>query len=113
MKTLQELYDEVIASEEIKTEFLECANTEEDVTAFLKKYDCPASVDELKAFLNEKVTEESQKMSEEELQQIAGGQEQKTSHIVSNVVVTLLAFGGCVTQSLYVGKFNRPDCFLN
>ena len=111
MKTLQELYDEVIASEELRTEFLECSKTEETAQGFLKKYDCPSSVDELKEFLNEKMITDSQQLNEEQLKLIAGGD--KTSKVVSNVVVTLLAFGGCVTQSLYVGTLNSPDCFLS
>ena len=112
MKTLQELYDEIIVSEELKTEFYESAKTKEDAEAFLRKYGCAASVDELKEFLNEKVYAESKSMSEEELKQVAGGGE-KTSKIVSNIVVTLLAFGGCVTQSFYEGSLNSKDCFLS
>ena len=111
MKSLQELYNEVIASEEMKTEFLECGKTQEATAEFLKKYDCTASVDELKAFLNEKMTAESGELSEEELKQIAGGT--KSSKITADLLVTLLAFGGCVTQSLYVGKFDDEDCLLS
>ena len=92
MKSLQELYDEVIASEEMKTEFLECWKTEEDTAEFLKKYDCTASVDELKAFLNEKMTAETKELNKEELKQVAGGAK------AVDVLITVLAFAGCVTK---------------
>ena len=111
MKTLQELYDEIFASEELRTEYYESTKTEEAFAAFLKKYDCSASLDEVKEFLNEKVAE-AKEMTDDELRQIAGGG-RKTSSIVSNLVVTILAFGGCVTQSLYIGKLDDPDCFVN
>ena len=106
MKSLQELYDEVIASEEMKAEFLECGKTEEDTAGFLKKYGCTASVDELKVFLNEKMTEKTKELSEEELKQIAGGTK------AADVVITVLAFGGCVTKSLYV-VFDERDCLMD
>ena len=112
MKTLQELYDDIAASEELRTEYYESAKTEEAVAAFLKKYDCPASLDEVKEFLNEKFNTEPGEMSDEELSQIAGGTT-KTSAIVSNIVVTVLAFAGCIGQSLYIGKFDDEDCFLS
>lgn len=103
MKSLQELYDEVIASEEMKTEFLECGKTEEGTAEFLKKYDCSASVDELKAFLNEKMTAETKELSEEELKQIAGGAK------AVDALITVLAFAGCVTKSIDV-IVSEEDC---
>lgn len=112
MKTLQELYDEVVASEELKTEFLECAKTKEGAAEFLKKYDCAASVDELKAFLNEIMIAKSGELNEEELKQIAGGTS-KPSKTTADLLVTILAFGGCITQSLVVGKFDDEDCLLS
>ena len=110
MKTLQELYEEVIASDEMKTEFSESTKTEEDVMAFLKKYDCPASMDELKDLLKEKMAEGSGELNAEDLKQVAGG---KTVDPALQIAVTILAFGGCVTQSLYEGKFDSKDCFLS
>ena len=106
MKSLQELYDEVIASEEMKAEFLECGKTEEGTAEFLKKYDCTASVDELKDFLNEKMTAKANELSEEELKQIAGGTK------AADVVITVLAFGGCAAKSVYV-VFDERDCLMD
>ena len=111
MKTLQELYDDIFTSEELRTEYYESTKSEEAMVAFLRKYDCPASIDEVKEFLNEKLNAESGEMSDVELKQIAGGT--KTSAIISNIAVTILAFGGCIAQSLYIGKLDDEDCFLS
>ena len=62
MKTLQELYKEVIASDELKQEFMEAAkdkeNGQKNVEEFLKKHECDATFDELKTFLVDKSDEE-------------------------------------------------------
>ena len=109
MKSLQELYDEVIASEEMKAEFLECGKTEEGTVGFLKKYDCAASVDELKAFLDEKMIAKTEELSDEELKQIAGGVK------TADVVITILAFAGCVTKSIdtIIGQEDCIEKFIN
>ena len=46
MKTLKELYDEILASDELKKEFAGCAANEQDTAAFLEKYGCDATVEE-------------------------------------------------------------------
>ena len=109
MKSLQELYNEIIASEEMKAEFLECGKTKEDTAEFLKKYDCTASVDELTVFLKEKMTAKTEELSEEELKQLAGGAK------TADFVITILAFAGCVTKSIDV-VIGQEDCieyFIN
>ena len=70
MKTLEELYKEVMASEELKKEF--CALKPEEVEGFAEKHGCKATLDEIKAFLTEKSNAEGE-VSEEEVEQIAGG----------------------------------------
>ena len=70
MKTLEELYKEVMASEELKKEF--CALKPEEVEGFAEKHGCKATLDEIKAFLTEKSKAEGE-ISEEEVEQIAGG----------------------------------------
>ena len=50
MKTLQELYNEVIASDELKKEFLE-AGKNGKAEEFIKVHGCDATLDEIKAFL--------------------------------------------------------------
>ena len=70
MKTLEELYNEVMASDELKKEF--CSLKPEEVEGFAEKHGCKATLDEIKAFLTEKSNAEGE-VSEEEVEQIAGG----------------------------------------
>ena len=70
MKTIEELYNEVLASEELKKEFL--ALKPEEVEGFAAKYGCKASLEEIKAFSEAKKNQVGA-LSDEELDQIAGG----------------------------------------
>ena len=69
MKTLQELYDEIIASEELKAAFVEAAKSGKTME-FLKVHGCEATEEELAAFLKYRSTGE---ISDEELNNVAGG----------------------------------------
>ena len=84
MKTLQELYKEVIASEELKKEFMEASkdekNCQKNMEDFLKKYGCEATFDELKAFLDEKSKGE---LDEDEVEAVAGGKKNPGKLITS------------------------------
>ena len=71
MKTLDELYAEVMNSEELKNEFL-TLKTPEDIVTFAAKHGCTATLDEIKAFFEEKA-KASGELSEDELAQVAGG----------------------------------------
>ena len=57
MKTLQELYNEVIASEELKKEYFQ-AVSDKKVGTFMKAHGCEATAEEFKTFL----VEQSQKI---------------------------------------------------
>ena len=70
MKTLEELYNEVLASEELKKEFLSLKPGE--VEGFAAKYGCKASLDEIKAFFEAKKNQ-TRELSDDELDQVAGG----------------------------------------
>ena len=70
MKTIEELYSEVMASDELKKEF--CSIKPEEVEDFAKKHGCNATFDEIKAFLNAKSTA-SGELSDDEIEQVAGG----------------------------------------
>ena len=70
MKTLEELCKEVMASEELKKEF--CALKPDEVEGFAEKHGCKATLDEIKTFLTEKAKSEGE-VSEEDVEQIAGG----------------------------------------
>ena len=68
MKTLETLYQEVLASEELKRAFSEAVN-ENRVEAFLKENGCESGAEALEAFLMEKQGE----LADEELDNVAGG----------------------------------------
>ena len=70
MKTLEELYNEVLASEELKKEFLSLKP--ENVEGFAATHGCKASFDEIKAFFEAKKNQAGE-LSDDELDQIAGG----------------------------------------
>ena len=70
MKTVEELYKEVLASEELKKEFL--ALKPEEVEGFAAKYGCKAGLDEIKAFFEAKKNQGGV-LSDDDLDQVAGG----------------------------------------
>lgn len=69
MKTLQELYAEIIGNDELKKAYLEAAKGGK-IAEFMKANGCDATAEEIKAFLKEKANQE---LSEEELDNVAGG----------------------------------------
>ena len=73
MKTLQELYSEIIASDELKNAFVGAmkAGKLED---FLKEHGCEATAEEVKEFIETKAAEDTPiELSEDELKQVAAG----------------------------------------
>ena len=82
MKTLEELYKEVMASDELKKEF--CSLLPEEVEGFAEKHGCKATLDEIKAFLTEKSKAEGE-VSEEEVEQIAGGKSADDDEVIWSV----------------------------
>ncbi|MBR5090005.1 MAG: hypothetical protein IK093_11315 [Ruminiclostridium sp.] len=71
MKTLQELYNEVIGSEELKKEFAEAAKDGKALD-FIKTHGVDASADEIKAFFDGLVKKDKE-LSADELENAAGG----------------------------------------
>ena len=71
MKTVQDLYKEVMASEELKKTFAQAAK-DNKVSDFLKAQGCDATEDELKAFIQEKAGSDKP-LSEDDLENVAGG----------------------------------------
>lgn len=71
MKTIQELYNEVLKSEELKKAFSEAVqnNTVED---FLKAQGCEASMEDVAAFLKEQQAKTGE-LADNELDNVAGG----------------------------------------
>ena len=86
MKTLQELYSEVMNSDALKTEFLALTEPEQ-ILAFAEKNGCTATMDEIRSFFEEKSAAAGE-LSEEELAQVAGGKSSECddpSTYISNV----------------------------
>ena len=71
MKTLQELYNEVMNSDALKTEFL-ALTTPEQVVAFDVKNGCPATLEEIKSFFEEQSAAAGE-LSDEKMAMVAGG----------------------------------------
>ena len=72
MKTIQELYNEIMASQELKAQFIEAAKAGKQ-EAFLKEHGCEATLEEVKAFLEAKAREDAP-LSMDELDNAAGGE---------------------------------------
>ena len=90
MKTIEELYKEVLASEELKKEFLSLKP--EEVVGFAAKNGCEASLDEIKAFFEAKKNRNGT-LSDEELDQVAGG---KNADWIEAIVSVAGVGIGCV-----------------
>ena len=71
MKTLQELYTEVMNSDALKTEFL-ALTTPEEIVAFAEKNGCPATLEEIKSFFEEQSAAAGE-LSDEKMAMVAGG----------------------------------------
>ena len=100
MKTLEELYNEVLASEELKKEFLSLKS--EEVEGFAAKYGCEASLDEIKAFFEGKKNQAGA-LSDEELDHIAGGKSASGDEILASIVTLGVLCAAAVVGSLVHG----------
>lgn len=73
MKTMRELYDEVIASDELKKAFAEAMKANK-LGDFLKEHDCEATEEEVKEFIEAKAAADAPiELSEDELRDVAAG----------------------------------------
>ena len=73
MKTLQELYKEILQSDELKKAFVEAVKTD-SVKDFLEAQGCDATLEEANEFLKAKAEEDNPlELSKENLDLIAGG----------------------------------------
>ena len=97
MKTLNELYTEVIASDALKAEFL-ALKTPEDIVAFAKKNGCDVTLGDIKAFFEEK-QKAAGELSEAELEQVAGGKSASVAEAIMSVVVFIGL--GCAIAAYY------------
>ena len=94
MKTVEELYREVLASEALKKEFL--ALRPEEIEGFAAKYGCEAKLDEIRAFF-EAQKNKTGELSDDELDQVAGGKGVDTVEVVVSVFTVGI---GCAEAAL-------------
>ena len=72
MKTIEELFNEINASEELQEEF-KAIKDDDAVAAFLKKYDCGATVDEFGDYLIAQKFGKEGELSDDEASAASGG----------------------------------------
>ncbi|MBQ7592920.1 MAG: Nif11-like leader peptide family RiPP precursor [Synergistaceae bacterium] len=84
MKTLQEFYEEVKTSDDLKKSLAEAAKSGK-ITEFLKAHDCDATADELKEFVAGKTAQDKPvELNDEELENVAGGGTDECSDYCTN-----------------------------
>ena len=91
MKTMEELYQEVLGSDELKGAFAR-AVSEGRVEEFLKGNGCEASPEEVKAFLQEKQAKEGE-LSEAELDAVSGGCDTMDASVTIHASASVVEFG--------------------
>ena len=95
MKTMQELYKEIIAGDELKKAFVEAAKNGK-VAEFLKAQGCQATAEEIKAFLAE---QENGQLADEELDSAAGGT--CNTPTAEEAAISMLSIGfGCAVYAI-------------
>ena len=111
MKSIQELYSEVMGSQELKEQFIEAAKAGKQ-EAFLKEHGCEATMEEVQAFLEAKQNEDAP-LSVDELENAAGG---KCSRVGKEIALSIGGLGvGCALVALesahngHVGKKYEED----
>ena len=97
MKTIQELYNEIVGSQELKEKFIEAVNAGKQ-EAFLKEQGCGATLEEVAAFLKEK-SEQDAPLSLNELENSAGGKCNAETH--DEGVLSFFTVGiGCAVYAI-------------
>ena len=100
MKTIQELYNEVMANEELKAQVIEAGKAGK-LDAFLREHGCEATKEEVAAFLKEKANED-RPLSQNELENAAGGKCTVGTGI--EVIYSTLTIGvGCIMAHIVSG----------
>ena len=103
MKTLQELYNEVIKSDELKKEFLEAGKNGKALD-FIKEHGCDATEAEIKAFLDN-LAKADKELSVDELENVAGGTCNETTALETCISIAIIGIGCAITaiQSAVTG----------
>ena len=96
MKTLQELYSEITANDELKKAFVEAAK-DNKIVEFAKDHGVETTIDEIKAFLEERANQEKE-LSPAELENAAGGT--CNENTAMETAISVLGGVGC---AIYAG----------
>ena len=112
MKTIKELYNEIMASQKLKAQFIEAAKAGKQ-EEFLKAHGCEATVEEVKAFLEAKQQEDAP-LSFDELENAAGGNCATTNETILSVVsagigCATFAIASAVQKDSHVGQRNENE----
>ena len=99
MKTIQELYSEIMGSQELKAQFIEASSTGKQAE-FLKEHDCEATAEEVLAFLEAKQNEDAP-LSFDELENAAGGGCEVDPEGGKIAMMSAVNTMGCALQGLF------------
>ena len=104
MKTLQELYNEITASDELKKAFAQSAK-DNNVAGFAKEHGVDTTLDEINAFLDE-LSKSDKELTKDELENAAGG-----ACIIPNpgAVNSLAGVGICNNEPVYTAV--NSNCY--
>lgn len=112
MKTLRELCNKVIESEEMKKELAEAfrdeKNVQKNVDDFLKKYECEATIEELMEFCKEQSEDE---LSAEELRTAVGGAPTKATQLQQKTEASKAMVSSVAVAFASAGK-NTASCAM-
>lgn len=106
MKTLNELYAEVMADENLQNEYIQAAESSK-TEGFLKAHGCEATLEEFDEFMKD-AERISGELSDDELENVAAGKKCMTIYKEGRPVVTVL--NDC--QQFMCGKCNHPDGYF-
>lgn len=81
MKTIDNLYNEILEDENLRKEFLNVAIKGDGVRQFLKDHDCDVTEDELMEYLKKK-----RNISDEEMSLITGGKSVSINELIASVL---------------------------
>ena len=115
MKTIEQLYKEIMSDKELKAQAVEAAKAGR-LEAFLKEHDCGATLEEVSTFLTEK-SNEDKPLSVDELENASGGG--CNAATAQEAVISVIGFFGlgCVAHAIisasesdsYVGQREERD----
>ncbi|MGN1160964.1 MAG: hypothetical protein ACI4SX_01840 [Candidatus Fimenecus sp.] len=91
MKTIEQFYNEIIASEELK-EKLAAVSSAQKLDEFLKENEVDGTKEEFKEYVVEKA-KTSGELTDEQLEAVAGG---GVWDVVKSIIITLSFDAGCV-----------------